>query len=589
MRSFSTFTVAAFSAALLLAACDSATSPASPGGTGPSASASQQVPARVDPWQPVTSQALWAHVVRYDTTITVGIKHPGAPRGVVDGRWLIQRDEWRGAIAALDAAAGTEVVQRDTLQPMVRLRPAGPDAIERIRRLPFVDYVEPAVLDGAGASPGHAAAVLTGSSRSVRLSSSGTPDPNYGHYVDAEGNWIPNIFTGMRIPEAWALSTGAGVALGFLDTGVDWSNPELARWRGYRVYAGDTYDDEKPHGTHVAGAIGAPRNGTHVVGVAYGITPINVKHSNNYLDVNTWRVVAALDTAVFYGAGVINMSFRSDNTSNAVSDRLDLYYSGRDASGRRYDVVFVAASGSGGTTAEYWIGVIFPASHPRVIAVSAINYDTGRPYTKAQFGPQVELSAYHGQPSTGTRFEGYYNGASGNTSNASGIVAGVAALVRSRYPHLSNEQVRTTLRRGAKDFGLIGRDSYYGYGIVNAYAAVGGFYESTLLGANWHDQCSATTTPNRTCHLDYTSTSCFTETFRVVAHGDGPFTYRWSTGSTSDRTTMTLCPSYDYDYTLQVRVTDGLQNRTLTHTAYIRVDGGGGSNCDPNLDPRCAA
>lgn len=481
------------------------------------------------------------------------------------------------------------MVQEDGLQPMVRVRPASASAIEHVRGMPFVDYVEPAVLDGADAADA-GTAVLSGSVHAGTLSSSSGPvDPNYGYYVDAQGNWIPNIFTGMRIPEAWALSTGAGVALGFLDTGVDWSNPELSHWRGYRVYYGDTYDDEKPHGTHVAGAIGAPRNGTHVVGVAYGITPISVKHSNNYLDVNTWRVVAALDTAVFHGARVVNMSFRSDNTSNAVSDRLDLYYSGARWDGSRYDVLFVAASGSGGTAVEYWIGVVFPASHPRVIAVSAIDYDTGQPYTKAQFGHEVEMSAYHGQPSTGTRSEGYYNGASGNTSNASGIVAGVAALVRSRYPHLTNEQVRARVRNGAKDLGMIGRDSYYGYGVVNAYAAVGGFYKSTLLAANWHDECTATTNPARTCLLTYTRTACFTESFRVAAYGDGPFTYRWSNGGTSDRTTMTLCPSYGYDDSLQVTVTDGLQNRSITHTAYIRVDGGGEENCDPNLDPRCPA
>ncbi len=82
---------------------------------------------------------------------------------------------------------------------------------------------------------------------------------------------------------------------------------------------------------------------------------------------------------------------------------------------------------------------------------------------------------------------------------------------------------------------------------------------------------------------------CFTETFRVVAYGDGPFTYQWSTGSTSDETTMTLCPSYGYEQSLQVTVTDGLQNKSQTHTAHIWVDAGGGPNCDPNLDPMCPA
>jgi hypothetical protein len=274
------------------------------GAASPSAAVLNAAPPREDPWRSTTSESLWQHIVRYDSTVTVGIKHPGAARGVVDGRWLVEKGEWRNAVAALGGMPGVQTVQQDALQPMVRLRVADADAIERIRRMPYVDYIEPAVLDGA-VGDRNPPLLASGSQGSLLNSSSSTGDPNYGYYVDAEGNWIPRIFTGMRIPEAWALSTGAGFKLGFLDTGVDWSNPELAGWRGYRVYYSDTYDDEKPHGTHVAGAIGAPRNGTHVVGVAYGITPINVKHSNNYVDVNTWRVIAALDTAVTYGGPVL--------------------------------------------------------------------------------------------------------------------------------------------------------------------------------------------------------------------------------------------------------------------------------------------
>jgi hypothetical protein len=233
--------------------------------------------------------------------------------------------------------------------------------------------------------------------------------------------------------------------------------------------------------------------------------------------------------------------------------------------------------------------VVFPASHPDVIAVSAINYDNLQIYTKSHSGYQVELSSYHGQPTTGTNDEGYYNAQSGNSSNASAIVSGVATLVRGRYPFLRNYEVRNRLRRGARDLGPVGRDGHYGYGVINAYAAVGGFYQATVFGSSWHDQCTATTSPNRTCFVNYASTSCFTETFRVAGYGDGPFTYRWSNGSTSDQISMYLCPTYGGDESFQVTVTDGLQNRTMTLTAYIRVDGGGMPGCDPNLDPMCPA
>lgn len=574
---------------LSLASCDDGLSLASPDqAQGPAGvEAEHAAPVRVDPWRDWGSAEMWAYAARNDSLITLGVKSPGAPRGIYRGKWLVSAPAWSGALQAVRHHPGVQVVQVDETAPMILLKVESVEMLESLRRLPFADYVEPAVLSSAtgGGAPSSAAATAPRFSSSSSGSSSG--GPNYGHYVDASGNWIPNIFTGMRIPEAWQLSTGAGIKVGLLDTGVDLGQPDLTHWARHKVYYTDDLDDSKGHGTHMAGVIGARPGRGYVVGVAHGASHVSVKHSNHYWDVNTWRVIAALDTAVTYGAKVINMSFRSDNTSNAVSDRLDLYYSGVRWDGSRYDVLFVAASGSGGTAVEYWIGVVFPASHPKVIAVSAINYDTGDPYTKAQFGHEVEMSAYHGQPTTGTRFEGYQNGASGNTSNASGIVAGVAALVRSRYPHLRNDQVRNRLRFGALDLGVIGRDDYYGYGVVNAYAAVGGFWALTLFGANWHDTCTATTAPNQTCFLNYKSMSCFMETFRVAAYGDGPFTYSWSNGSTSEETTMMLCPTSHYDYSLQVTVTDGLQNRSMSHTAYIRVDGGGTTGCDPNLDPLC--
>jgi serine protease len=58
------------------------------------------------------------------------------------------------------------------------------------------------------------------------------------------------------------------------------------------------------------------------------------------------------------------------------------------------------------------------------------------------------------------------------TSMASPHVAGVAALVLSAHPTYTNEQVRAALQSTAKDLGKAGWDKYYGYGLVNAYAAV---------------------------------------------------------------------------------------------------------------------
>jgi hypothetical protein len=573
---------------LALAACERASLTSVADQPGALATSSGGAPDRVDPWRRVSSTELWAYGARTDTSFSVGVKHPGATRGVYRGQWLVDAAGVRGGLEALENQPGVRVLQVDGSSPTIRVKVASPDALNRIRQLPFVDYLEPAVLASTPGATGAPSLNRIASAGPLFSSGSGG-DPNYGHYIDAGGNWIPNIFTGMRIPEAWQLSTGAGAIIGLIDTGVDVGQPDLAHWTRRKVYAPDNLDDLKGHGTHMAGVIGARPGRGYVVGVAHGAGHVSIKDSDNYLDVNTWRVTAAMDTAVLYGAKVINMSFRSDNTSNAVSDRIEKYYSGQQPSGVRYDVLFVGAAGSGGNAGSYLYGVVFPASHPDVIAVSAINYDDRQIYTKSHSGYQVELSSYHGQPTTGTNDEGYYNAQSGNSSNASAIVSSVATLVRGRYPFLRNYEVRNRLRRGAEDLGPVGRDSHYGYGIINAYAAVGGFYQSILFGSSWHDQCTATTVPNRTCFFNYAATSCFAETFRVAGYGDGPFTYRWSNGSTSDQTSMYLCPTYSGNESIQVTVTDGLQNRTMTLTVYIRVDGGGMPGCDPNLDPMCPA
>lgn len=577
--------------ALALAACEPASvtsSTDSPGVLSARVGRMQDVPKRADPWRDVGSADLWAYGVRGDTTFSLGVKHPGEARGIYRGQWLVNESAWHGSLTALSNQPGVRVLRADNGAPTILVKVKSAEVLNRLRNLPFVDYLEPAVLVPVSASA-EGASFNRSVSSGPSLSSGSAGDPNYGHYVDAGGNWIPNIFTGMRIPEAWQLSTGAGATIGLIDTGVDVGQPDLAHWSRSKVHGPDILDDQKGHGTHMAGVIGARPGRGYVVGVAPGAAHVSIKHSDNYLDVNTWRVTAAMDSAVLYGAKVINMSFRSNNTSNAVSDRIEKYYSGQQVSGVRYDVLFVGAAGSGGNTGDYLLDVVFPASHPDVIAVSAINYDNLQIYTKSHSGYKVELSSYHGQPTTGTDGEGYHNAQSGNSSNASAVVSGVATLVRGRYPFLRNYEVRTRLRRGARDLGPTGRDSHYGYGVVNAYAAVGGFYQATIFADNWHEQCTASTVANRTCFANYQSTGCFMETFRVAGYGDGPFTYRWSTGSTSEEISMNLCPTYGDTESLQVTVADGLQNRTMTLTLYIRVDGGGAPGCDPNLDPMCPA
>lgn len=501
---------------------------------------------------------LWAEIAAVDSTVTVGIKAPGRARGVFNGNWLVLRRAYDKYVQNLRNHG--RLVRRDGLLPAVLLKVPNKAALHALVRLPFIDYIEPPFMANR---------------RSTGITPAGSVwGPNFGAYEDANGNLIPNIYTGMKIPAAWALSSGSGTTVGLIDTGVDTRNPDLTHWQTYKVGADQDYDDHG-HGTHQAGAIAAKKNGWHIVGVAHGSSPIGIDYGDVNLPagINTWRIVASLDTAVAHGARVVNMSFECDDGSDLVSDRLDLYYSGYRQDGSRYDVLFVGAVGSSGDFGDYWVNVAFPARHPAVIAVNAVDYATNDLYPGSHDGSSVELSAYAGMPSTGTAAEGYDDGEAKSSSNASSIVSGIATLVRSQYPHYTNVQTRYRLRYEAVDYGATGRDSEYGYGVVNAYAAVGGFNAVKLIGEHWHDHCYGT--DDRTCFLVYETRQCFTETFRAIPKGDGPFTFEWNTGSTSETATIDLCPLPDggYRYAIEVTVKKPAENnKSITLTGHIQVD-----------------
>jgi subtilisin len=282
--------------------------------------------------------------------------------------------------------------------------------------------------------------------------------------MGSSGDSIPVIYSKMGIENAWNYSNGSGVTLANLDTGINALHPEFSNWQYATVY-GDPVD-YNGHGTHAAGVMGAPRNGQYMAGVAWGANHVSVKHSDGVTSVSAWRIVDAIDLAVdTYAASVLNMPFRSESSHEVVDDAIEDRYINDD-------VVFVAASGSAGL---HFPGsdVIFPAEHPFVVSVPAVDYDTDDKFHCSHDGPENEFAAYQGMPTTGHQaIDGSYWGESGNTSNASTIIAGIVTLVRSRFPSLRNYEVRSHLRKYVTDLGAFGRDDKFGWGVPQADDAV---------------------------------------------------------------------------------------------------------------------
>lgn len=295
-------------------------------------------------------------------------------------------------------------------------------------------------------------------------------DPNVA-YVESDAiahatadavNWD---MTSVSATKVWPTNTGAGVRIAVIDTGIDYHHADLApNYAGGYNFVKKTNDplDDHGHGTHVAGTIAAAVNGSGIKGVApaaklYALKVLDASGSGSYSN-----IIAALQWCVTNKMQIASMSLGASVNSKALHDACTNAYQG--------GVLLVAAAGNSGTSGGLDTTVEFPAAYGACIAVGAVDSNSVRPYWSST-GAKVELAA-PGVNITSDKLGGGLTVMSG-TSMATPHVAGVAALVYASgvaKPAL----VRQRLDATASDLGAPGRDNLYGYGLVNASAAVSG-------------------------------------------------------------------------------------------------------------------
>ena len=269
-------------------------------------------------------------------------------------------------------------------------------------------------------------------------------------------------------PEAWDVTTGlASTVVAVVDSGVDHGHPDLASniWANPGETAGNGVDDDgngyvddargwnfvggnadtsdsNGHGTHVAGTIGARGNdAVGVAGVNWQVSLLPVRATNAAGSGTAAQIAAALAYAGNEGARIANVSLGAPFVSSAIADAI----------ARSPNTLFVAAADNGGADGvgdnTDAVGD-FPCSlsTPNVVCVAASdrNDELAR---FSNFGrASVDLAA-PGVDIVSTAPGRRYALRNG-TSFATPHVAGVAALVWSRYPSASVETVRNALLRG---------------------------------------------------------------------------------------------------------------------------------------------
>lgn len=258
---------------------------------------------------------------------------------------------------------------------------------------------------------------------------------------------------------AWATTRGAGVKVAVIDTGIALSHTDLRVKGGVNtINPRKSYADDNGHGTHVAGTIAALDNSIGVVGVAplaelYAVKVLN-KQGIGFLS----DIIEGLQWSIDNGMQVVNMSLGGGGNATYEQAIRATYQAG---------LVIVAAAGNDGPAENT---VSYPAKYAETIAVSATDIsDTIASFSSR--GPEVDLAA-PGVNIYSTWYTGGYRSGSG-TSMATPHVAGAAALLIAAGV-TSNDSVRAILQSTAEDLGSSGWDSNYGYGLVDAKAAIAG-------------------------------------------------------------------------------------------------------------------
>ncbi|CAM5512872.1 type VII secretion-associated serine protease mycosin [Streptomyces tanashiensis] len=281
--------------------------------------------------------------------------------------------------------------------------------------------------------------------------------------------------TAMGAEEIWQISTGKGVTVAVIDSGVENNHPDL---RGQVLDGkdlapeapGDEHTDVEGHGTGMAGIIagtGKANGGAGAFGLAPGakILPIRLpapdqSRSAAYADEQFNKLAPeAIRFAADAGAKVINISQGATTGSQQLTDAVK-YALDKGA------LVFASV----GNTGDKSNRLEYPGATPGVVGVGAVDRKLTR-VPMSQYGPQVDIVA-PGKDTVAACSGGRVCTSTG-TSDSTALASAAAALIWAKHPDWTNNQVLKVMlntiaapTEGAK------RNDYIGYGAIRPLRAL---------------------------------------------------------------------------------------------------------------------
>ena len=289
--------------------------------------------------------------------------------------------------------------------------------------------------------------------------------------------------------DAWSLvKANHGVTVATFDLGCDVNHPDLKDnivdpYNSYNAVRGGSDTDVTPyrgspegHGTHVAGIIAATaNNGVGVAGVSYNANVMPVKVVGPDGTASTSSLIKAYDYVMEHkdsrNCRIVNLSMGVDKTASSddtLLKKIDEAY----AKG----IVTVAAAGNSSSSKSKKVPYnCYPSDHSNVVSVinlqqsgTEVVRSSGSNYNEA--GTLLKNISAPGTDILSTKGSSY--GTLSGTSMAAPHVSGVLALMFAARPSLSVDDAVSLLYATATDLKGSTMSWEYGWGEVNAYAAV---------------------------------------------------------------------------------------------------------------------
>ena len=451
-------------------------------------------------WRDAEISLVWNALSQSDSILSVGYCLPGqkniesalASISLGDPQWLDAKEKVLSLIFEEESVSGNVhsknelIVWEENYLPVVDVKVTSFKTLQKLLASEYVRYAEPMGFD-------YSSIAADGKINSDTGCDNNFPDYQlflYSHYTSvlpnakASWNYAPHGIT-----EAWDRCSGAGVKVFLIDTGIDPNQENLGSsfnqgysngrtiekivtlprntFLGFPIGPVETPADLCGHGTMMAGVLSAPRGRDgNAAGVAYNCNLVACRAAANVF-IDESREVKGVADAFVNAANradvkIISMSMGRISSSSQISDAIKYAY-------QKGKLIYCAA-GTSMTWTAGWAGVIFPASMNEVQAVTGVkeytNFvacDNCHKGAEVDFVVVMERAADKRHPLTLASF-GDTPSTVGGSSVSTATMAGISALLWSKYPSYTREQIVQKLQRYSSFYPI--KSSLWGWGTV---------------------------------------------------------------------------------------------------------------------------